>query len=256
MAAASRIVVPELLDELAPSDPRACRSRRDLRRVHRAMRSLTILKQAITRLELAAPPRRILELGGGDGSLMLRLAQAFAPHWRDVEFTVLDRHDLLTAETREAYAALGWRVTVLSQDVLVWASAKHSEPVDLCVTSLFLHHFEADKLLILMSAIARSADAFVACEPRRSAFARIGSQLIGLLGTNRVTREDAVKSVDAGFAEGELTALWPRSAPAWDCDERAAPPFLHCFTAVRTVTAVRTFTALRTRAGPGSAAHG
>jgi len=42
MAASSRLVVPELLDELTPDDPRAKRSRRDLATIHKFMRSASI----------------------------------------------------------------------------------------------------------------------------------------------------------------------------------------------------------------------
>ncbi len=196
------------------------------------MGSLSILRRGIARLRLAAPSRRILELGAGDGSLMLRLARSMKPTWRDVSLTVLDRHDLVSAETREAYAALGWQVVVVRQDVLEWALARNPQHFDLCITTLFLHHFDAKTLASLMRAIAMNTDAFVACEPRRAFLARLGSALIGLLGVNRVTREDAVTSVAAGFSAQELTALWPIEE-GWDVEENAAPPFIHCFTAVR-----------------------
>ena len=197
------------------------------------MASLTILKRAIRQLRLASPPRHILELGAGDGSLLLRLAQAMNPAWRNVSLTLLDRHDLVSVETRQAYQALGWQVTVRKENVLEWAAARHHGHVDLCITTLFLHHFDAQTLPPLMRAIATNADAFVACEPRRSLLARAGSGLIGLLGTNRVTQEDAVKSVAAGFAAHELTALWPTLDDAWVCAEYPALPFTHCFSAVR-----------------------
>lgn len=233
MATAPRIVVPELLDALDPSDARARRSRLDLRRVHRIMASLSILKRAILQLRLARPPRRILELGAGDATLLLRLAQSMDPPWREVSLTVLDRHDLVSAETRDAYQTLGWQVAVLRKDALEWAMEQNPRRVDLCVTSLFLHHFDDRTLPSLMRAIAMNSEAFIACEPRRSNFARVGSHLIGLLGTNRVTREDAVKSVTAGFRGQELTALWPLADTSWNCEEYGAPPFTHCFTAVR-----------------------
>jgi hypothetical protein len=229
---ASRIVLSELLDELDPNNPLARRSRADLRRVHRAMCSLSILKAAISRLRLTAPPTRILELGAGDASLLPRLARAKS-EWRAVALTVLDRHDLLSKETRDAFAQLGWELTVLRADVLDWAKEHHAQHVDLCVTTLFLHHFELSALKFLMAAIAEQSEAFVACEPRRNAFSWLRSQLVGILGANAVTRGDAVKSVEAGFTDQELTATWPNSQADWCCDEYAAPPFTHCFTAVR-----------------------
>jgi hypothetical protein len=153
-------------------------------------------------------------------------------HWRDVSLTVLDRHDLVSAQTRDDYEALGWQLRVLRQDAFEWAVERQPQHFDLCITCLFLHHFDTETLRMIMRGIAINADAFVACEPRRNILARVGSELIGLLGTNRVTREDAVKSVAAGFGARELTAVWPQADEAWDCEEHAAMPFLHCFTAV------------------------
>ena len=236
MSAAPRRVLPETLDELAPQDPRARRSRRDLQRVHVAMATLSILRRAIDRLQLAAPPRRILELGAGDGTLLLRLARAMGRHWNDLELTLLDRHDIVAAQTREAYLRFGWRVRVLRADVLAWARDSGSpQPdlphYDLCVATLFLHHFDDAPLAMLLSAVAASADAFVACEPRRDLVAQLGSHLVGVIGGNEVTREDAVTSVAAGFTQQELTTLWPTAHGPWRTSEYPARPFTHCFVA-------------------------
>ena len=227
----SRVVLPETLDSLDPADTQARRSRRDLRRVHRAMRTVSILKDASRRLRLAVTPHRILELGGGDGSLMLRLARAMRPRWPDVALTILDWHDIVSPQTLAGYETLGWRLQVKRQDAMAWASEPTDQHYDLCMTNLFLHHFDDSKLPVLMRAIAMNCDAFVACEPHRHAFAVLGSALIGILGTNRVTREDAAISVAAGFTREELTAIWPNADGRWSCEEYTALPFTHCFTA-------------------------
>lgn len=232
MGTSSRVVLPETLDTLDPADPRAARSRRDLHRVHLAMRTVAILKHALARLQLAAP-LRILELGAGDGSLILRLAQALRPRWSEVRLTLLDRQDIVSPQTLQAFEAIGWRVQVMRKDVIEWAIEPQSEHYDLCVTSLFLHHFDDTSLPLLMRAIADRCDAFVACEPHRSALAALGSAWIGILGTNRVTREDAVTSVAAGFTRRELTAIWPSEDGKWSVEEYTALPFTHCFTATR-----------------------
>jgi SAM-dependent methyltransferase len=232
MIAPVRVVLPELLDELEPHDSRARRSRRDLRRVHRAMGSLSILKAAIARLRLLTPPARILELGAGDASLLLRLARA-QPDWRNLELTLLDRHDLVSEETRAAYDQFGWKLNVRCADVLEWAHGDHPQHFDLCITTLFLHHFDTATLKVLMAVIAVHSDAFVACEPRRNGIAWLGSRLVGVLGVNEVTRSDAVKSVGAGFSGRELTGMWPKSQVDWWHEEYPAPPFTHCFAAAR-----------------------
>jgi len=234
MGEPSRIVLPETLDSLDPAEAEARRSRRDLRRVHRAMRTISILKDASRRLRLAVTPQRIIELGGGDGSLMLRFARAMRPRWPDVALTILDWHDIVSPQTLEGYETLGWRLQVKRQDAMAWAAEPTDQPYDLCVTNLFLHHFDDSKLPVLMRAIAANCDAFIACEPHRHALGRLGSALIGILGANRVTREDAAISVAAGFTRRELTAIWPNADARWSCEEYTALPFMHCFTAALT----------------------
>lgn len=239
---AARHVEPELLDHLSPSDPLAVASRRDLRRVHRAMRSLAILKRAISCVRSSLAPRTILELGAGDGSLMLRLARTMRTHWNGrVHLTLLDRHNLLSPAAYDAFERLDWRVTVLCTDALEWARLPSAHRYDLCVTTLFLHHFDNTELTGLLTGVAAKVDAFVACEPHRSRLAAIGSQLVALLGASQVTRADSVKSVAAGFRARELTDHWSGVAGEWRLAEYDAWPFTHCFRAERVSCAVRTY---------------
>ncbi len=241
-----RTVVAEELDSLGPDDPAAMRSRRDLQRVHRAMGTCAILAAELQAVVARSPsgrtPVRVLELGAGDGTLMLRVAHALKPRWPAVQLALLDRVDLLDGTTRAGYAAAGWTATPHTLDALDWArrqdgesaAAGSGEPLwDLVVANLFLHHFEAEDLQLLLAAIASRSQAFVACEPRRSGWALAGSHWIGALGAGSVTRADAVTSVHAGFCGQELSALWaPRAG--WALAERPAGLFSHCFRAERT----------------------
>jgi hypothetical protein len=101
---------------------------------------------------------------------------------------------------------------------------------DIITANLFLHHLEAPALTQLFALAAGRAQGFVACEPRRSAFALLGARLVGALGANDVTRHDAVASVRAGFRGGELSAHWPRK-DGWKLYEHGAFPFTHAFCA-------------------------
>jgi len=73
-----RRVDPELLDELPPDDPRAQRSRRDLRVVNRIMGHAGVLMHALDAVATRSP-MRLVELGAGDGTLLLRLARRHGP---------------------------------------------------------------------------------------------------------------------------------------------------------------------------------
>ena len=257
-----RRVAAETLDGLAEDDPRAMRSRRDLRRVHRAMGTRAIVARALRGLAGArraqAAPLRLLELGAGDGTLMLGVARALAPHWPAVELTLLDRQALVERATVERYAVLGWRAQACVADALDWAAAPaDASPTarwDLVVANLFLHHFEAAPLGALLGAVAARSDHFFACEPRRARLALVGSHLVGALGANAVTREDAVLSVHAGFTGHELSALWPRGPQdGWQLDEHPAGLFSHCFGARRAVPVPGSFPVPASTVASGSA---
>lgn len=218
----------------SPPDPtRDDRLRRDLGRIHRATGSATIVRRAIDRLGLAAPPRRLLDLGAGDGTLLLRVARAMPPSWKGVEVTLLDLDDVVTAPTRKAFASLGWQPRVEKVDVVDWANAAHPGGYDLCLSVLFLHRLDKAARATLLPAIARCTMAFVACEPRRSALARAGSQFVRLLGSSVAMRDDAVAGVAAGFSGRELSGTWPPAPGAWALDEYPSGLFMHCFSAVR-----------------------
>ncbi len=224
-----RRVEPEALDTLPPDDPLALGARRDLGRVHRAMRTATILSAAIQRAHAPGRlPQRWLELGAGDATLLARLAPRLARQWPDVEVTLVDRQSRVSPWSLARLTGQGWRVRQKMADVF---DVLQSDPghYDLIFTTLFLHHFDAAALGRLLHLVAARTDVFVACEPRRSRAALLGSRLVGVLGANRVTRQDAVLSVRAGFTGAELSALWPRDG--WQVSETLALPFTHCFVA-------------------------
>ena len=247
-----RVLEPEALDHLPPDDPAARRSRRDLRRVNAVMGARAILLRALARVVTggavgntappgggarnAAPPLRIVELGCGDGLLMLDIARSAPAAFDKAHLTLLDRQALVDDATRAAYAGAGWRVETEAIDVLDWAAApEHARRYDLVVANLFLHHFEGAALARVLAGCARRAAALVACEPRRSRFALGASHLVAFVGANAVTRQDAVLSVRAGFVGDELGRAWPGDAAAgdWQLAEYDDGLFTHCFCASR-----------------------
>jgi hypothetical protein len=227
-----RRVEPELLDGLAAQDPRAQRSRDDLQRLHRAMATLSIVQCALDRGTAGFRPRTVLELGAGDGSLLLRLAQRQVGRWPDVRVTVLDRLNLVAPQTLDGLRQVGWTPSVVAMDVFDWLARPDDARWDVVFANLFIHHFSSSELARLLAGVAARSRVFLCCEPRRSALPLAVSHLVGLLGAGPVTREDAVSSVHAGFRAQELSDLWPEPQD-WVLHEYPAGLFSHCFLAIR-----------------------
>jgi hypothetical protein len=228
-----RVVQPEMLDSLPPDEALAVRSRHDLRRVNTVMGNDAILSRALRDSMNGNQPGNIVDLGAGDGCLLLRVARRFAGSWQNVNATLLDRHAAAGPQTLTAFAKLGWRADVVRLDVFEWTRSPASKPAACIVTNLFLHHFVETQLVELLGAVATRAHLFVAVEPRRGSWSLSCARLLGVIGCNAVTRHDAVVSVRAGFSGRELSALWP-AAGGWRLTERPAGLFSHLFVAQKT----------------------
>jgi 1,6-anhydro-N-acetylmuramate kinase len=224
-----RQVEAEWLDELSADDPRAVRSRHDLVRLNRWMLQGSIMARAL-RKHAAPRPRRLLDLGGGDGSFMLGVARRLASRWSGLSVTLLDRKDIVSRQTRAAFAALGWDLDTTSADVFEYFETASLSDVDIITANLFLHHFSDDQLRRLFTQAARTSALFVACEPRRSKFTVEVGRMLWVIGCNDVTVHDGVASARAGFSGRELSALWP-SEGGRHLREHPAGLFSHCFVA-------------------------
>ena len=253
-----RIVEPELLDELPPGDPRAAGSRRDLRRLNTWMRNHAIMANALQTAGNGRTPRQIIELGAGDGSFLLRVAQLVTGNgtpasgtagsgnavaecrrlgtrrsvaWGDVNVTLLDRHKIVTPQTLAAFASLGWRAEAVVADV--FDRLQTMAPAEIVIANEVLHHFDDARLAGLLRVIAGRTRWFIAIEPRRAFWPLFCSRLLWAINCNSVTRHDATVSVRAGFVREELSALWPDKRN-WQLTERRASWFSHLFIAQRT----------------------
>ena len=227
-----RSVEPELLDQMPADDRRAVRARRDLKRLNAVILQTGIMAPILARQWARGEPRTILDLGTGDGTFMLGVARRLARRWRGVSVTLLDRQSIVSPQTLDAFAALGWSAQSVAADVLDHLAQIKPPGVDIITTNLFLHHFEPDQLACLLRLMAQSAQLVVACEPRRNKFALRASRLLWTIGCNEVSLHDAIVSVRAGFSGEELSALWP-SRDRFELHEYAARLFTHCFVARR-----------------------
>jgi hypothetical protein len=233
VGAPARVLEPEWLDELPAADRRARRSRADLRRINLLMGNARLLARALAAHLPASGALRIADLGAGDGSVMLRVAQHLGQRSGrpGAVATLVDRAPAVPASMIEGFSHIQWRARIAAEDIFDFLS-RPGPRFDAIVANLFLHHFERDRLDRLLALAAGRTALFIACEPRRSRFALHASRLLWVLGCNDVTRHDAVVSVRAGFRGDELSRHWPR-AVGWTLLERATLPFSHLFVARR-----------------------
>jgi hypothetical protein len=234
-----RRVQREFLDTLPFDDARAVRSRRDLRCVNGWMRHPAImagaLKNNLNRLAL----EQITELGAGDGTFLLCVAQIIRAGQAsslsvssNVNATLLDLQKIVSAETLAGFSNLGWRAEAVVADVFDWPQTSGATGV--VIANLFLHHFEDARLAELLRLISKRAKLFIAVEPWRAPWPLFCGRLLWAIGCNDVTRHDAVASVRAGFSGHELSALWP-DKQNWRLTEQRAGAFSHLFIARQTI---------------------
>ncbi|MER9328482.1 class I SAM-dependent methyltransferase [Mesorhizobium sp. M0488] len=222
-----RSLVPEILDGLAADDPRALASRRDLRRINALMFQAPVMVSLLRKF-VPKPPRRMLEIGAGDGTFMLKLARRMARHWHGVELTMLDRVGLATPDLHADFDRLGWKLESITADVFDWAETADGRTFDVITVNLFLHHFDDAQLVHLFSLLAPKAPLLLAAEPLRAMSALAAARLLPAIGANDVTQHDAAQSVRAGFRGRELSDLW-LAAGGRPLEERRAGPFSHVF---------------------------
>jgi len=228
-----RLVEPEWLDHLSVDDPGAIGSRRDLKRLNAWMGHAAILAKLLRRICDGWTPRTVVELGAGDGDFLLNVARRCPCDWGSVHTVLIDRHSVVSTDTRQQLSALGWSTEPIQADVFEWLEKPTIAADQLIIANLFLHHFERALLARLLRLASERASGFVAVEPRRSSWSFFFSRMVRLIGCNSVTGHDAPVSVKAGFRKQELTQLWPDQT-AWRLHEAGAGLFSHVFAAVRT----------------------
>lgn len=224
----ARVLTPELLDSLPPDDPAAQASRRDLRRLHPLLGQIGLWTRWLKRNFPHRPPASLADLGAGDGSLLgTVLLRAYPKGGHGARVFFVDRQPVVPESTLYHLRRCNWIPSVVASDVFAWA--EEGPPVEATLANLFLHHFDQMGIRRLFSLLAHHTSSFAAADPRRCRLAWWAARGLGLMGCHPVTRHDALVSVEAGFRDQELSALWTFSG--WNAFEGSSGPFTHFFSA-------------------------
>lgn len=199
-----RLLVPELLDAMDPSDPRAIRSRLDLRFINAFLgNERWITAQCRHRASSAS---RIAELGAGEGRLLKRLHDALP----GATVSGLD----LRARPEGLPPGIPW----ITGDFLQTRDTDESSAfAEVCVGNLILHHFDSDQLRFLGGRL-QGCQMLVFCEPLRKGLPMMLARM-ALPLASEVTRHDMPASIRAGFLRGELPTLLGLDRNRWDVEE-------------------------------------
>lgn len=186
-----RQVLPEILDSLAPDDPRARRSRRDLGFINAIMGNYRWLSGKMRAADTDGSFQWI-ETGSGDGPLA-RFHDRFPGTVTGLDFAPRPRDWPETWQWIEGdlFATLPTALTPEGNAGLV--------------ANLFLHHFDDAMLAALGKILNERISRLYFVEPARERVFRVlGYALFPFV--NEVTRHDMQVSIGAGFQRGELAS--------------------------------------------------
>ena len=195
-AAMNRVLEAEILDHLDPADPRALRSRRDLRLIDGFLGNSRWMLRSLGKLRMTA--QGVVELGAGEG-ILCRWISGILP---EITITGLDR----IAPPERLASSVRW----VRGDFMETLPAVTGS---VCCGALILHHFDTESLRKL----GRELSCFshlLFTEPHRSPFPLAMAGLISPL-VGKVTRHDMPASIKAGFRLGELPLLLGLTPSEW-----------------------------------------
>ena len=196
-----RLAKPELLDALQANDPRAMRSRSDLRIINFLMGNESWIINRLKK-EHKFTNKRIVEIGAGDGDLCRKIHQQFPE-------ANIRAYDLL-----ERPAQLPEKVEWCSGDV---TQCSPPQGYGALIANLFIHHFDDSKLAWLSAWLPHFSLVIINEPLRRKAPHLLGALMHPFI--NDVTRHDMHVSIDAGFRRGEIMQLVGISSQQWSCEE-------------------------------------
>lgn len=195
-----RLLVPELLDSLDAADPRAIRSRLDLRFINLFLGNERWIRSMLQ--EHSVEIRSLQELGAGRGHLLKRL-HSILP---EAIVTGLD----LSARPEGLPSGIRW---IRGNFLETLTDGK----ADACIGNLILHHFDSEALRTLGGKLQEFRLLLFSEPLRKTLPMRLARMVLPLAG--KVTRHDMPASIRAGFLKGELPSLLGLDPARWNVKE-------------------------------------
>lgn len=185
-----RVVQPELLDQLPPTDPAVAANRRDMIRLNHLMGNFRWFAAV---LGLAPKPGlRIVEIAGGDGALFHYLDRNLRLRDQGVDYTIID----IAPPPCSKPPHLRW----INTDLLAYTDW---ESCDILIGNHILHQF-SDQDLQRLARAWDSIDAWYFCEPWRLPLFWWAFKIACSPWLSTVSRHDGRVSIEAGFRGDEL----------------------------------------------------
>lgn len=207
----------EILDgDVAPAD--AEETLADIERIHRLLGGRLIVRRHLVPLLLAVPSPRpvLLDLGAGSGHVGRALSRELERRGRRLVTLDLDR--------QLAHASLSAKGRSLAADALRLPLPDRS--VDVVSSTLFLHHFDARSVALLLAESARVARVAVSALDltRHRVPLAVNALLAQFVHRSPISGLDGRASVLQAFTVAELRAIAGRALPG--SVVRPAGPFV------------------------------
>lgn len=179
---------------------------KELETVNRFLGGYNVILDALNKLEIKKEPLRIIDLGSGGGD-MLRAVSAWAEK-KNIKIVMigLDKNPVMT-EFAAKISLYNSNISYQTMDVL--DPELKNMKADICMSSLFCHHFDNDQLVRLLKHMKEVAgSAIIINDLQRHWFAYYAIKVLtAIFSGTYLVKYDAPLSVARSLTKKEWAAL-------------------------------------------------